>query len=80
MRPVLAPRVVSRTTGKPILELTRLPPERRYLRITRVPVGLNSFSSGLGIRVPRVPGGLTRMVMSVTFSCPMRARPGASNP
>lgn len=80
VRPVLAPRVLSKTTGKPILELILAPPERRYLRIIRVPMGLKSFRSGFGIRVPRVPGGLTRMAMSVTSSCVMRASRSSSRP
>jgi hypothetical protein len=51
--------VVRRTTGKPICELPRVPPDRRYLRMSRVFMGLKSLMSGFGIRVPRVPGGLT---------------------
>ena len=59
--PVFAPREVRRTTGNPIFELTRCSPERRYVRICRLPMRLASFTSGVGTRAPRVPRGFTEV-------------------
>ena len=70
--PVFAPRVVRRTTGNPILELRRCPPERRYVLTCSLPMSLNSAASGprFGTRAPRVPAGLTRIVTLVASRSP----------
>src|SRR3989442_984783 len=60
---VFALRVVTRTTGNPILELGPFFPERRYMRIVSLLSSLKSVATGpfVGTDVPRLPRALTRI-------------------